>query len=388
MEWKTIKLGEVCRKVCSGGTPKSTNHSYYVGGNIPWLNTKEVNFSYIDRTEGYITQEGLDNSSAKWIPANCVIVAMYGATAGKVAINNIPLTTNQACCNLEIDSSLADFRYTYYYLCGKYTELASLANGGAQQNLNAQIIKDFDLPLPPLSTQRRIAAILSSLDAQIENNNRINRNLEAQAQALFKSWFVDFEPWGGKMPDGWREGKLGEITCQQNEKAKERDDVKVLSPVTTGKLMLSEEYFTKQVFSVSIAKYKIVRPFDFAYNPARVNIGSLGMNEFGFDGCVSPVYVVFSCTDGYEWFFDLFRRTEEFKQEVLSRAIGGVRQSLNYEDFAIIKCVIPTKIDLDKFNRIYQSFRKEIKQVGNANLRLAALRDTLLPKLMKGEIEV
>ena len=84
-----------------------------------------------------------------------------------------------------------------------------------------------------------------------------------------------------------------------------------------------------QVFSESIAKYKVVEIGDFAYNPARVNIGSIGRNEYGFRGCVSPVYVVFSCKDGYAYFFDLLRKTEKFQTEVKARAIGGVRQSLN-----------------------------------------------------------
>ena len=219
-EWKTYKLGDICIRVCSGGTPKSTEPTYY-DGDIPWLNTKEITFNRIYSTERSITQKGLDNSSAKWIDANCVIVAMYGATAAKVAINKIPLTTNQACCNLSIDEKIADYHYVYYWLCANYTELASLANGGAQQNLNAQQIKDFEISLPPLEEQRRIAGILGAIDDKIENNRRINTNLELQAQALYKQWFVDFEfpneegkPYkssGGKMvdselgpiPDGW-----------------------------------------------------------------------------------------------------------------------------------------------------------------------------------------
>ena len=117
------------------------------------------------------------NSSAKWIPANSVIVAMYGATAGKTAITRIPLTTNQACCNLTIDSTKADYRFAYYALCNDYAFLSSLANGGAQQNLNTQQIKEFEIPFPSLREQKHIADILSSLDDKIELNRRINDNL-------------------------------------------------------------------------------------------------------------------------------------------------------------------------------------------------------------------
>ena len=214
-EYNRIKIQHICSNICSGGTPKSTIAEYY-GGNIPWLNTKEINFCRIYGTEKTITDKGLNNSSAKWIPTDSVIVAMYGATAGKTAIAKIPLTTNQACCNLTIDSAKADYRFVYYALCNDYAYLASLANGGAQQNLNAQQIKEFEIPFPSLEEQKRIADILSSLDSKIELNRRINDNLEQQAQALFKSWFVDFEPFKdgkfveselGMIPEGCRVGK-------------------------------------------------------------------------------------------------------------------------------------------------------------------------------------
>lgn len=396
MEWKEVRLGDVCSRVCSGGTPKSTNLSYY-GGEIPWLNTKEIDFNRIYSTEKTITDSGLNNSSAKWIAPNTVTVAMYGATAGKSCIVKVPMTTNQACCNLTINDEVADYEFVYYSLKNDYTTLASLANGGAQQNLNAQIIKDYVLQMPSLKDQRRIASILSSLDRKIELNNKINADLEEMAQAIFKNWFVDFEPFKdgkfvdselGMIPEGWKVGTLGDITKNKSAKVKERNDVKVLSPVTTGELVLSEEYFTKQVFSSSIAKYKIVNKGNFAYNPARVNIGSLGRNEFDFDGCVSPVYVVFSVLDGYENYFDLFRKTDFFKDSVASLAIGGVRQSLSYDDLSSIEVIIPSENAVEEFNNLYNQMKKTIKANKLENSRLSLLRDTLLPRLMSGELEV
>lgn len=396
MEWKEVRLGDVCTRVCSGGTPKSTNLSYY-GGEIPWLNTKEIDFNRIYSTEKTITDSGLNNSSAKWIAPNTVTVAMYGATAGKSCIVKVPMTTNQACCNLTINDEVADYKFVYYTLKNDYTTLASLANGGAQQNLNAQIIKDYVLKMPSLADQRRIASILSSLDRKIELNNKINADLEEMAQAIFKNWFVDFEPFKdgkfvdselGMIPEGWKVGTLGDITKNKSAKVKERNDVKVLSPVTTGELVLSEEYFTKQVFSSSIAKYKIVNKGDFAYNPARVNIGSLGRNDFDFDGCVSPVYVVFSVLDGYENFFDLFRKTDFFKDSVGSLAIGGVRQSLSYDDLSSIEVIIPSENAVEEFNNLYNQMKKTIKANKLESSRLSLLRDTLLPRLMSGELEV
>ena len=119
-EWKRVKLGEVCSRICSGGTPKSTCSKYYENGEIPWLNTKEVHSCRIYDTEKKITQLGLDNSAAKWIKADSVVVAMYGATAGNVAQTRIPLTTNQACCNLEINSAVSNADFVFYYLRNCY----------------------------------------------------------------------------------------------------------------------------------------------------------------------------------------------------------------------------------------------------------------------------
>ena len=396
MEYNKIDIQHICSNICSGGTPKSTITEYY-GGNIPWLNTKEINFNRISETEKTITDEGLNNSSAKWIPAKSVIVAMYGATAGKTAITQIPLTTNQACCNLTIDSAKADYRFVYYALYNDYTYLASLANGGAQQNLNAQQIKDFEIPFPSLKEQKYIANILSSLDDKIELNRRINDNLEQQAQALFKSWFVDFEPFKkgkfidselGMIPEGWQVEELGNITNSITEKVGKRTDVKVLSPVNTGDLLLSEEYFTKQVYSKNLAKYIMVAPNDFAYNPARINIGSIGMNTFDFSGCVSPVYVVFRCEKEYHHFFNIFKVTKNFKEEVNTRAIGGVRQTLSYKDFSLIKIVYPPKEAVERFNKIYSHIMTLIKKNVLENKRLHQTRDTLLPKLMSGELKI
>ena len=157
--WKT--LGEVS-KISSGGTPK-TGISEYYNGNIPWLRTQEVNFNDIWDTEIKITTAGLKNSSAKIIPANCVIIAMYGATVGRVGINKIPLTTNQACANLCVDEDVLNYRFVFHYLCSQYEYIKSLGTG-SQTNINAKIVKNIKIPIPPLPEQEKIAAILDKFD--------------------------------------------------------------------------------------------------------------------------------------------------------------------------------------------------------------------------------
>lgn len=174
-----MKIEDICTRICSGGTPKSGKAEYYENGTIPWLNTKEINFNRIQATETFITEEGLNNSSAKWIKPHAVIVAMYGATAGRVAVAEAPLTTNQACCNLEVDETIADYRYVYYWLKQNFDSIAGLANGGAQQNLSAKVIRQIEINLPDLIKQRSIANFLDSFDSKIETNAKLNGYLAA-----------------------------------------------------------------------------------------------------------------------------------------------------------------------------------------------------------------
>ena len=160
IEWRT--LGEVCENICSGGTPSTKKKQYYQG-TIPWLRTQDVDWREVYDTEIKITEEAIANSSAKLIPTNCVIVAMYGATAAKACINKIPLTTNQACCNLQVDEKVAHYKYVYYWISNEYERLKAQGEG-SQSNLNARKIKSYKIPLPPLSEQRRIVNILDRFD--------------------------------------------------------------------------------------------------------------------------------------------------------------------------------------------------------------------------------
>lgn len=224
MNYETIKIEDICIKVTSGGTPKTTNKAFYNPKEVPWLKTAEVNYSRIYNTETYISKEGLAHSSAKLIPENSVIIAMYGQgdTAGRVAINKIPLCTNQACCNLIINHNIADYEYVYYVLSTLYNKLVSLKNGGAQPNLNAGIIKTIEIPFPNLATQHKIAQILSKYDDLIENNQKQIKLLEEAAQRLYRAWFMDLRFPGYKdakivdgVPKGWKKEKLIDIAKVQ-----------------------------------------------------------------------------------------------------------------------------------------------------------------------------
>lgn len=393
MEWKEVRLGDVCTRVCSGGTPKSTNLSYY-GGEIPWLNTKEIDFNRIYSTEKTITDSGLNNSSAKWIVPNTVTVAMYGATAGKSCIVKVPMTTNQACCNLTINDEVADYEFVYYSLKNDYTTLASLANGGAQQNLNAQIIKDYVLKMPSLADQRRIASILSSLDRKIELNNKINADLEEMAQAIFKNWFVDFEPFKdgkfvvselGMIPEGWKVVAFDNILKVTTTKTG-KEGIPEYSVTNTG-IHPRDEKFTKNL-SKSSAKNKLIRKGNLVFGMSReiLNWGIM-KEEIGGVSSAYNVYIVdekIVSTTYLEYF--IAQRMDYFADLIkpASREGQGVDKALLMKK---IICIPPSEV-MDVFLEKYNSIKLLTEIRNQESSRLSLLRDTLLPRLMSGELEV
>ena len=380
MEWKEVKLGDLCSKVCSGGTPKSTNLSYY-GGEIPWLNTKEIDFNRIYSTEKTITDSGLDNSSAKWIAPNTVTVAMYGATAGKSCIVKVPMTTNQACCNLTINDEVADYEFVYYSLKNNYTTLSSLANGGAQQNLNAQIIKDYVLQMPSLEDQHRIASILSSLDRKIELNNKINARLEEMAQAIFKNWLSKCS----------NEITIGELSLNitNYEKTNAEEVVLINSSDVTEGFFDHHNYSPnknlkghfKKRFQKGDILYSQVRPrnrhwaycnFDANDYLASTQLMVIRNNPALITSILLYQYLI---SDNV-W--------KEFTLKTETRS--GTFPQGNYEDLSQIQ--VPYDSDLEEISKQVETLYNKVYLLQKESSRLAALRDTLLPRLMSGEIEV
>jgi type I restriction enzyme S subunit len=167
-EWQTLSsvkwmsISDVCTNICSGGTPLTSKQEFYQG-NIPWLRTQNVNWKEVYDTDIKISEEAIERSSAKIIPSNCVIIAMYGATAAKACINKIPLATNQACCNLQVNEQIANYKYVYYWLCHEYNKLKALAEG-SQSNINEKKIKAYKIPVPSIEEQQRIVSILDKFN--------------------------------------------------------------------------------------------------------------------------------------------------------------------------------------------------------------------------------
>ena len=391
---RTYRLGEIAGctlgKMLDQKKNKGTPHVYLGNVAVRWgsFNVDHSQTMLFEKEELY-----------KYQAIKGDIILCEGGEPGRCAIweEDWPICLQKALHRIRINKDIADPYYVYYYLTAfiKSGKAEPFFTGSTIKHLPRERLISLELKLPSLEEQKRRASIIRSIDDKISVNNRINHNLEEQAQALYKSWFVDFEPFKddkfvdselGLIPAGWSVKSLGEVTKEIRDKVSARQDVKVLSPVTSGRLVLSEEFFTKQVFSESIAKYLLVKPGDFAYNPARVNIGSLGLNEYPFDGCVSPVYVVFRCESGYNHFFDLYRTTAPFKDEVLSRSSGGVRQTLAYKDFALIRIVYPPRVVIESFNSLYEGLIAVQKSNLKENEILTSQRDSLLPLLMSGQV--
>ena len=194
--WEVKTIGEVC-KTGAGGTPLKSKKEYYEGGKIPWLLSGEVAQGEIFKSENFITQAGLNNSSAKIFPINTVLVAMYGATAGQVGILRFEAATNQAVCGILPNERFIP-EFIYYVLLLKKAELISKAAGNAQPNISQIKIKNTEIPIPPLPEQKRIVAIL---DEAFEGIDRAISNTEknlSNARELFDSIiqtaiFADYE---------------------------------------------------------------------------------------------------------------------------------------------------------------------------------------------------
>ncbi len=189
VKWSTI--GDLF-ETYSGGTPTKSNKDYYEGGSIPWLRSGEVCQKEITKTEMFITEKGLKDSSAKYYPENTVVVAMYGATAAQVGILRIKSTSNQAVCGILPHK---DFHpeYVYYWFRSIEDKLAAQAQGGAQPNISQQKIKKVEIPIYSMSEQQSIVETLDSLKSKVDrlqaNYEKISQECDALRQAILRQVF-------------------------------------------------------------------------------------------------------------------------------------------------------------------------------------------------------
>jgi type I restriction enzyme S subunit len=182
-EWKP--LSELA-KTTSGGTPKRSQKSYW-GGNIPWVKSGELGDSLIQKNSEYITQEGLNNSSAKLFPKGALLIALYGATAGKLGILDFEAATNQAVCYINPDKTITFERYLWLFFSAIRQQIIEDSFGGAQPNISQSYLRNLQIPVPPLAEQERIVAKLDALFSRIDQAIAQLQHTQAQTKALFAS---------------------------------------------------------------------------------------------------------------------------------------------------------------------------------------------------------
>ena len=400
-----VKIGDICTKVCSGGTPSSGNPSYYEGGSIPWLNTNEVNFCRIYSTEKKITQLGYENSAAKYIDENSVIVAMYGVTAGKSAIAKIRLTTNQACCNLSIDGKKADYEYVYYYLKLQSETLNKLANGGAQQNLNSKIIKDFKIPLPTLAIQHRIASILSAYDSQIENNQKRIKLLEQMAENLYKEWFVRFRFPGyenaefeGGVPKGWKIEKLSDVFNFQegpgirNWQYVDEDGVKFINIrcIKNGDVKLESASMISKEEAYGKYKHFLLRENDIVMSCSGTLGRSAIIRKEHLPLCLNTSVIRFWPKIQEEDFSFLYGylHSTDFINKQSEMASGAAQVNFGPMHLKLMKLLVPPKKVRIEYHKVLLPIIQLTLILKKEIDTLSIQRDLLLPRLMSGKLSI
>jgi len=325
-------------------------------------------------------------------PAPCITVGRSGSV-GKVRYTNQDAWAHNTTLYVK-DFKGNDPTYIYYLLLN--TDLKVHSGGSAVPTLNrnhlSKIIVKYETDT---DLQRSKANILLSLDTKINQILTHIQKLEKTIQTIYQSWFsnVNYPNATEEMRDcilnGWTKSNVFDNVCEVREKNKDNNDYPVLSVVKEGEFKPSDDIFTKQVYSNETTNYKIVRRNQVAYNPARANIGSIAMLTDFDVGLVSPIYVVFEMKETISpTFFFYFMKKPMFIEGIKHHAIGTTRQNFPIEAFKMFPLVVPPIELQKKFEEIARPFEYKIAKLKEENSVLAEIRDTLLPKLMSGELPI
>ena len=407
MEWKTVKLQDVCIRITDGShfSPQAQTEGY------PMFSVKDM------------LEYGFDYSNCKRISKadfdgmvqnDCVpqkgdvLVAKDGSFLKSIFL--CKETKEEA-----ILSSIAIFRpddkkILPAFLCyllkspSVYNYIASnCVSGSALPRIVLKDFKQVDLSIPDIETQRRIAAILSSLDDKIENNNRINRNLEAQAQALFKSWFVDFEPWGGTMPEDWKFGSISAFphiletgrrpkggAVESGVPSIGAEHIKGMGTYDYSKTKYITEEYARSMKTGKIKGYELLIYKDGGKPGYFIPNFTIYGEGYPFDECYINEHVLkldFP-NKAYNIFCYFYFQEPEIMTYLNAQGGKAAIPGINKSDIENISILSPENEAVKQFGDIAMPYFTTILRNLKENQRLAALRDTLLPKLMKGEIKV
>lgn len=386
-EWKECTLSNL-GTIVGGATPSTKDSSNYENGSIAWITPKDLSTHterFISHGERNITEKGLKSCSAQLMPQNSILFTSR-APIGYIAIAKNEVCTNQGFKSI-VPNKDTDFMFLYYLLKYNKDNIENLGSGTTFKEVSGSTMKSVPVKVPPLPTQQKIAAILSSLDDKIELNNKINTNLEQQARALFKNWFVDFEPFGGKMPEEWKVGKLCDIADYSSEKI----EINKLSPETyysTENMLPSKGGIETATSLPSISQTTRCLPGETIISNIRPYFKKIFYCTEEVAGCSTDVLCFKPKYKDYsEYLYQVLYSDIFFDYMVLGSKgtkmpRGDKQQIMNYP------ITIPNELYLRKFKTFAEPIFSQIDLNRKENKRLSELRDTLLPKLMNGEIKV
>ena len=396
-DWKECTLSDL-GTILGGATPSTKDSSNYENGSIAWITPKDLSTyteRFISHGERNITEKGLKSCSAQLMPPNSILFTSR-APIGYIAIAKNEVCTNQGFKSI-IPNKDTDFMFLYYLLRYNKDNIENLGSGTTFKEVSGSTMRNVPVKVPPLPTQQKIADILSSLDDKIELNNKINTNLEQQAQALFKNWFVDFGPFGGKMPEGWKEVEFRDV-CENLT-----DGVHniVVDDPNGEYLLLSCKNIKGGVLTISSSERKINKEtFEKLRKRTKLAKGDILLSSVG---TVGEMYLLNETPDNYEFQRSvaiikpntslispafLYESMLFQKDTIIHSAHGAVQQCIFISDVGDFTTILPTIDIIEKFTKIVQPMLDTITANQHENQKLANFRDTLLPKLMNGEIEV
>ena len=398
-----IRLGDLVN-TSSGATPLSSNKEYYENGDIPWINSGEVGQYKINFAEKFITKEGFEKSNTKIFPKDTILVAMYGATAGKTSILNINACTNQAVCAI-LPSENVNNIFLKYKLDSIYDYLVQISSGSARDNLSQKVIQDLEINLPLLETQQKIAKILSDIDDKIEVLHQINDNLAELAKTIYDYWFVqfDFPDQNGK-PYKSSGGKMvyNNVLKREIPEGWEVDNIFNVASIQYG-FPFSTEFFNENKIGVPVIRIRDIKDnqisnfsteekIDSKYIIKKGEIligmdGNFHINYWANDNCYLNQRVV--KIQGIE-LSNIYLKEQiepyiKTREKSISRTTVG---HLSDKDLRSINIIIPNNLIMIKINSFYNNtlnkFIENLQQIQH----LQSLRDWLLPMLMNGQISV
>ena len=381
-EWKEVRLEECVSLLGDGlhGTPKYTENGEYAfinGNNL-------TNGRIVIKPETKRINEDEYLKYKKNLTDRTIFVSINGTIGNVGTYNGEKIILGKSACYFNVLDDI-DKTFIKYVVSSPLfkTYLETNATGTTIKNVSLAQMRNYSFLIPPLPTQQKIAAILSSLDDKIELNNKINTNLERQAGALFKNWFVDFEPFGGKMPEGWKVGKLSdiaEITMGQSPDGKSYNEDGIGTVFYQGRAEFGTRFPTRRLFTTE--PKRIAKKFDTLMS-VRAPVGDTNIaNE---DCCIGRGLAAIHAKDNHQSFVHYTVVSLRPQLDVFNGE-GTVFGCINRDALNNMEVIIPSKIDLDKFEKIVTTMDIDIFNRSEENDRLKNIRDTLLPKLMNGEI--